>query len=58
MTQECDQITTIPEAKNYLRLHGADCIHNPAVVLANTLKEQRWETENNRRRIAEEAETA
>ena len=45
MTQECDQIPTIAEAENYLKLHGADCIHNSAVILANALKLQQWEME-------------
>ena len=58
MTQECDQITTIAEAEIYVKLHGTDCIHNPAVVQANTLKQQRWEAENTRQMVAEEAEAA
>ena len=48
MTQECNQIITIAEAKIYMKLHGTDCIHNLAVVQANNLKQQWWEAENTR----------
>ena len=52
-TPQCDQITTLAEAQENVRLHITECIHNPRVVEEKQYRRQQAADEIARREAAE-----
>ena len=56
-TQQCDQISTIAEAENYVRAHSSECIFSP-VVVEERLHRRGLEAAATARRVAAEVEAS